>query len=58
LHGKQRNSEKKRAYRNKKQSAHEKGSLGMMIIPSQILKALKKMTGSLCASKVIQKESQ
>jgi hypothetical protein len=47
LHWKQRNREKKRAYRNKKQSAHERGSLGIMIMPFQILKALKKIDWQL-----------
>jgi hypothetical protein len=47
LHREQRNGKKKSAYRKNKQSAHEKGSLGKMIVSFQTVKALKKFTGSV-----------
>jgi len=48
LHREQRDGEKKRAYRNKKHSAHGKGSLGKWIlVSSQTVKALMKTTGSV-----------
>jgi len=47
LHRKQRYGEKESAYRKNKQSAHEKGSLGMVIVSSQTVKALMKFTGSV-----------
>ncbi len=47
LHREQRSGKEKSAYRKKKQSAHEKGSLGKMNVSFQTVKALKKFTGGL-----------